>query len=191
MLFRRRRAKRIDNSPLAPRKGFEHLEASWIALLRWLNANGVDYVLVGAVAESIRRRVPVAGAVAIVPAPYHRNFERLARALSCVQARPRVATELIGQPERQTFKPTAEMFAGTRRWALRCGLHDLDVEGRPRGAPRYQELLYEAGRFEVAEGVAAEVAAPEDIERYAHLRRTGTAPEIQITRNAEVQQDAP
>lgn len=190
MLSRNRAAKRIDNSPVVPRKGFEHLEASSIATLRWLNANRVDYVLVGAVAEAIRRRVPVSGPVAVVPAPYRRNFERLAGALTRVQARQRIAAEALGQAEPEALKPTAEMLAGSRPWAFRCGVHDLDVEGRPSGAPRYQELLYEAGRFEVADGVAFEVAAPEDIERYAHLRRTGIVPEIQIKRSAQVQQDS-
>jgi hypothetical protein len=30
--------------------------------------------------------------------------------------------------------------------------------------------------------VSVEVASPEDIEHYAHVRRTGTAPEIRIVR---------
>jgi hypothetical protein len=65
---------------------------------------------------------------------------------------------------------------------LRCGEYDVDVEGRPAGSPRYQELLYEASRFELAPEVSVEVAAPEDIEHYTHVQRTGVAPEITVSR---------
>ena len=54
----------------------------------------------------------------------------------------------------------------------------------PDDAPRYQELLYEAGRVELAPDLSVEVASPEDVEHYAHLERTGTAPEIVITRSS-------
>ena len=50
------------------------------------------------------------------------------------------------------------------------------------GAPGYQELLYEAGRYEVAAGLNVDVASPEDIEFYEHVRRTGAAPEMRISR---------
>ena len=50
------------------------------------------------------------------------------------------------------------------------------------GTPRYQELLYESGRFELEPGLSVEVASTEDLEHFAHLHRTGTAPEIRITR---------
>jgi hypothetical protein len=67
-------------------------------------------------------------------------------------------------------------------WTLRCGSYDLDIEGHGPGIPSYQELLYEAAGFEPAAGVSVEVASPEDIEHFAHVRRTGTVPEIRITR---------
>jgi len=35
--------------------------------------------------------------------------------------------------------------------------------------------------------VTVEVASPEDLELYSHLRRTGVAPEFRITRAAEVE----
>jgi hypothetical protein len=43
-------------------------------------------------------------------------------------------------------------------------------------------LLYEATRVRVANGVTVEVASPEDLELYSHMRRTGVAPEFRITR---------
>ena len=56
------------------------------------------------------------------------------------------------------------------------------MEGRSAETPRYQELLYEASRFEVAAEVSVEVASPEDIEHYYHVRRTGVAPQMRVTR---------
>ena len=116
--------------------------------------------------------------VAIVPAPYGRNLERLARALSSAHARQRVD----GEAETSAIRLNADKLARGRRWTLRCGVHDLDVEGRAPGLPRYQELLYEAGTFELEPGLKIDVASPEDVERYDHVQKTGVAPEIKITR---------
>jgi hypothetical protein len=71
---------------------------------------------------------------------------------------------------------------------LRCGLHDIDIESHPAGVSGYQELLYEAARFQITPEISVEVASPEDLERYAHVRRTGAVPEIRITRTAQVNQ---
>jgi hypothetical protein len=182
----KRRVPRIDSRPPAPAKGLEHLDQRAIAVVRWLNANRVDYVLVGPVAEAIRGLGDAHGPVAIVPAPDGRNFERLERALWRAHARLRID----GEDETETLpaKLTAEKLARGQRWTVRCDAHDLDVEGRPDGAPDYQELLYEAARYEMADGVSVEVAAPEDIERYKYIERTGTAPEIRISRQAPVEQ---
>ena len=77
---------------------------------------------------------------------------------------------------------TPRSCCAQKRWTLRCGEHDVDVEGRPAGSPRYQELLYESIKFELAADVSVEVAAPEDIEHYSHVQRTGVAPEITVSR---------
>jgi hypothetical protein len=179
----RRRAPGIDRRPADPSKGFEHLDQAAVAVIRWLNANHLDYVLVGPMARTIRGEPGESGPVAIVPAPYRRNYERLARALWSTHARLRVDAE-DGKPDTLPAKMTAEKLARGQRWTLRCSAYDLDIEGHPEGGARYQELLYEAARFELSRDVAVEVASPEDIERYAHIRRTGTAPEIRITREA-------
>jgi hypothetical protein len=181
----KRRVPRIDSRPPEPAKGFEHLDQRAIAVVRWLNANRVDYVLVGPVAEAIRGRGNARGPVAIVPAPYGRNFERLERALWRAHARLRIDGD--SEPETLPAKLTVEKLARGQRWTLRCDAHDLDIEGRPEGAPDYQELLYEAARYEMADGVRVEVAAPEDIERYRYIGRTGSAPEIRISRQAPVE----
>lgn len=187
----KRRAPRIDTRPAEPAKGLEHVDQEAIAVVRWLNANRIDYVLVGGVADALRGRAGAGGPVAIVPAPYGRNFERLQKALWSARARLRVEHTAENEADTLPAKLTAEKLARGQRWTLRCGEHDLDIEGHPAGAPDYQELLYEAARFEMAEGVSVEAAAPEDIERYAYIGRTGTAPEIRISRQARVEQDAP
>jgi hypothetical protein len=196
----------IDATSVQPRTGLEHLDRKSLAVLRWLNANRVDYVVVGPVAHAIRGDTTARGPVAIVPAPYSRNWDRLTRALTAEHAGLRSDRGLPGSSERGdavTVKLTPDKLARGRRWMLRFGEFDLDIEGagtraagartggHPRApeegthAPRYQELLYEANRFEVADGIAVEVASPEDLEHFSHVRRTGTAPEFRITRNTE------
>jgi hypothetical protein len=177
-----RRPPGIDKHPPDPGTGYEHLKPDWIALLRWLQANRVDFVLVGPVARAARGDREAAGPVALVLSPYRRNYERLARALYSAHARLRVDGDELQPSESLPVKVTAEKLARGHRWMLRCGAYDLDIEGHPDGTPRYQELLYEATRMQLADGIGAEVASPEDIEHYDQLRRTGVAPEIRVTR---------
>jgi hypothetical protein len=179
----RHRAPGIEPPPPGTTKGFEHLDREWLAVLGWLNSNRVEYVLVGAAAEAIRGRTGVRGPVAIVPAPYGRNYERLAKALWSAQVRLRVD----GERETVPIRPTADKLAAGYRWAVRCGQHDIDIEASTDGTAGYQELLYEAGRFALGEGLSVEVASPEYIEHYAHVGRTGAAPEIRIVRRASVE----
>jgi hypothetical protein len=179
----RRRPPAIDSQPGTTSEGFQHLSVKSVAMLRWLNANHVEFVLVGPVADAIRGQAPISGPVAIVPAPYRRNFGRLCRALWAEHARLRVDGEEGTVP----VKLTDEKLMRGGRWTLRAGVHDLDIEGRPPDAPSYQELLYEATRTELAPDLSVDVASPEDLEHYAHVRRTGTAPEIRITRGVPAQ----
>jgi hypothetical protein len=180
----KRSAPRIDARSVKPTQGLEHLRHEWIAILRWLKDSQVEYVLIGPVADAIRGHARAAGPVSVVPAPYRRNLERLARALSSEHVRVRSDADA----ENAALKLTAEKLATRSHWELRCGSHDIDVEGGVSaaddgsGAPSYQELLYEAGRFEPETGVTVEVASPEYIEHFSHLGRTGVAPEIKITR---------
>ena len=183
LLFKR--LPRIEHRSPNPSKGQEHLQPSWIAILRWLQAHKVEYVLVGPVAEAVRGNTHADGPVAIVPAPYRRNLERLARALTAEHARLRVDTGSASGADASPLKLDHDKLAENTRWTLRCGAHDVDVEGgigAAGGMPSYQELLYEAGRFELEPELSVEVASPEDIEHFSQLRRTGTPPEIRIVR---------
>ena len=188
----RHRVPRLESQPIAASKGFEHLDERSIAVLRWLQANRVDVVLVGYVARAIRGDTNAIGPVAIVPAPYGRNLERLARALLSAHAKLRIdgaADPQSAAAETMEVKVTAEKLVRGQRWTLRCGSHDLDIEGRPGGVPSFQELLYEAVRFELAPSVTVEVASPEDIELYEHVRRTGISPEFRVVRNSPVENE--
>jgi hypothetical protein len=188
----KRRPPGIESTPVALKPGLEHLDQKAVAVVRWLNANKVDYVLVGPVAAAVRGDTDSQGPVAIVPAPYGRNYERLSSALTASHARLRIPEQTPGRSDQMAaIKLTPEKLSRGSRWVLRCESYDIDIEvraarrvGAPAGAPRYQELLYEAGRFELAADVSVEAASLEDLELYAHLRRTGAAPEITITRNA-------
>jgi hypothetical protein len=181
----KRRPPALDRQPVTTNKGYEHLDRKAVAILRWLQANKVEFVLVGSVAEAIRGGAGAPGPVVIVPAPYARNFERLSRALGSAHA-------MLIDSEAGTVPVKINEAKLTRgqRWSLRCGIYDLDIESDLPQAPRYQELLYEAGRFELADDLAVEVASPEDVEHYAHVSRTGTAPEIRISRNSREQKPA-
>jgi hypothetical protein len=186
----RRRPPQVDTNPTEPAHGFEHLSGESLAVLKWLKANEVEFVLVGPVADAIRGGPGARGPVAIVPSPYRRNVERLSRALVSVHARPRPDGGPRDGAEPPATKMTVEMLSIGRRWALRFGVaHYLDVEARLDGTPGYQDLLYEAGRFELAAGLSVDVASPEDIEHFAHVRRTGSAPEMRITRGAVVEHE--
>jgi hypothetical protein len=175
----------IEQAPSTPAKGFEHIDPAAIAVMSWLGASGVDYVLVGGVARAVRGESRATGPVSIVPAPYGRNLDRLARTLNAVHARERSHHELLGAATKGREAATkfkAETFLRPERWVLRCGDHELDIEGRPAGSPSYQELLYEAVRTVLAPGLSVEVAAPEDVEQYDHVRRTGAVTAMVVTR---------
>ncbi len=181
----KRRPPRIQTTPTETNHGFEHIDATALAVLRWLKANQVDFVLVGGVARAIRGQEAGGGPVAIVAAPYRRNYERLARALDATGAAIRLdGAGIDGEVDTTPTKVTAEKLARGQLWTLRCGVYDLDIEGHIPGLESYQDLLYEASRFEPAPGLSVEVASPEDIEHCAHVRRTGSAPEIKIMRAA-------
>ncbi len=180
----RHRATAIDRLPAGATDGLAHLPAGSGVVLRWLAVNRVEFVLVGAVARAVRGERQASGAVAIVPAPYRRNVERLVRACAAAHARARTGSGPLESPGGETLpvRLTTAKLLDAGRWRLRVGTHDLDVEGRPRGAPLYQELLYEAERVALAPDLEIEVASIEGVEVYDHIARTGVPPEIRVIR---------
>ncbi len=178
----RHRSPDIDTTPVNLSPRLAHLEQGWVAVLRWLNANRVDFVVVGPVAYAIRGELTARGPVAIVPAPYDRNYERLSTALVARGAGLRATPSV-------ELKLSADKLARARRWLLRVSGYDLDVDIEESG--RYQELLYESGRFELAPDLTVEAAAPEDLEHFSHVHRTGVAPEFRVLRNEPPEAELP
>ena len=135
----KRRPPGIESTPVALKPGLEHLDQKAVAVLRWLNANKVDYVLVGPVAAAVRGDTESSGPVAIVPAPYGRNYERLSSALTASHARLRIPERRPGSSdELAAIKLTPEKLSRGTRWMLRCESYDIDVEvraARRTGAP--------------------------------------------------------
>lgn len=158
-------------------KGLEHLRDEWVIILRWLVECRVEHVVVGPAGEAIRGRTDAEGPLAIVPAPYDRNLDRLAHALLAVQTRLRTEDRAGVAPVRFS----ASSLAAGEHWKLTCEIiYDLDVEMSP--AERYSELLYEASRVEIEEGLSVEVGSLEALEHQRHVPVTGEEPEIRITR---------
>ncbi|MGC9220604.1 MAG: hypothetical protein ACP5H2_04530 [Solirubrobacteraceae bacterium] len=184
MLVKHRPPVFTDVSP-TPAAGFEHIPGSALTVLSWLTASRVEFVLVGAIARALRFEPAASGPVAIVPAPYARNLDRLARTLTVAQARLRsdhVLLQATNPPREPAIRFTSKMFVRPERWSLRCGQYDLDIEGRPVGAPSYQELVYEAVRVRLSAELSVDVAALEDVQHYDHVRRTGVVPEMTVSR---------
>jgi hypothetical protein len=189
MLLKRRPPSTNTTEPIEAAPGFEHLDRGALATLGWLKENRVEFVLTGSVAAAVHARSAAKGPVAIVPAPYRRNLERLARGLTDAQVVAPWSWDATATPPKRV---TVERLSGSEVLTFAVGSSSVDVVGTGApaasgtwGATGYQELLYEANRFEPSPGLTVEVASPEDIEHYAHLRRTGTAPEIKITRVEE------
>ena len=189
MLFKRR-LPRIDTSrSIEITPGFEHLDRGALAVLAWLKEHKVEFVLVGSVAEAVHSRSSTARPVAIVPAPFGRNLERLSRALNSAEARVRNDGDGPDPRPTATGRITAEQLTREDIWTLWCGPYAIDVVGTgapassgASGASGYQELLYEASRFDLTMELSVQVASPEDIEHYAHLRKTGRPPRMTVTR---------
>ena len=166
-MLRKRRYPQIEMRPARPAPGFEHIAGESIAVLDMASGQPgrVRARRTGGGGRSRRCRRRWAGRDR--PRAYRRNYERLSRALDAANARPRQH----GGAEAARAKAAPDGAPGGQRWEFRTGIHFLDVEGRSSETPGYQELLYEAGRFELAAGLSVDVASPEDIEHYAHVRR--------------------
>jgi hypothetical protein len=193
MLLKRRLPHIDTTTPVQVNSGFEHLNRNTLAVLRWLKEHRVEFVLVGPVAGAMHSRTTTALPVSIVPAPFARNLERLARALNAAEARVRDEREALDPHPSSTGRIMPGQLTREDVWTLWCGPHPIDVVGTSApassgatGASAYQELLYEASRFELGPELSVEVASPEDIEHYAHLHKTGRPPRMTVRRRSPV-----
>jgi hypothetical protein len=149
--------------PSGPRPArFEHLDEEGLGLLRALAFHRVDHVVVGAFAAAVHGGEEH-GPLAVVPAPYARNYAKLAAALRSLK----VSLRVEGEDDGLAFLPTPDALR-LRRTSLRCEDGDLDVIPDPPGTT-YGELLADARREELEPELHVDVAAPGELTRPERL----------------------
>ena len=200
------RAPEINTAPVQLRQGLEHLEQSSIELLRWLNADqtGLRRRRAGRPCDSRRHQRPRAGGDRA--RPLRAQLRAPGDALVAQHAGLRSDRGLPGSTGAATVpvKLTGDKLARGRRWMLRFGGYDLDVEGagkRAAGAhgrpPTVRSTLPAIRSFStrpvgssLAEGVSAwRSPRPEDLEHFSHVRRTGSAPEFRVIPQSRPESD--
>lgn len=139
------------------------LDPTLLEALRTLAQHDVEFVVVGDVAEAIHKRGGFVAGLAIVPAAYGRNVERVKDALQAMDAEPGIAgTPAAAAPDyrRVDLREIAPCSFLTR-------YVDVDVSFEPQGTGGYRDLIDDAAHIELAPGVRPLVAAPEDLARIA------------------------
>ena len=154
-----------------------------LTLLKWLKANQVEFVLVGPVAEAIRGGAgspgPARDRAGAVPAQLRAPVARAGRRPG--PAASSMAARAAREPGCRRCSPLA---SHGERWML---AHRTALPRRRGTAERVARLPGAAVRGRPLRAGCrpdVDVASPEDIEHYAHVRRTGTPPEMRITRAA-------
>jgi hypothetical protein len=142
------------------------LDPTLLATLQTLEAQDVEFVLVGDVAEAIHNNGGFVSGVAIVPGAYSRNVDRLCTALLELEAELGVhggaAARLDPRADLRDLAPCSFM---TRR-------ADVDLDFEPHGTRGYRDLFDDAARIRLAAGVNPLVASRADLARIA----SGSAP---------------
>ena len=129
-------------------------------IFRILEAYGVCYVLIGGLAATLHGSPLRTGDADICPASNAENLERLARALSEMQARIRAPDAPHGLP----LACDARFLVGVDLLSLSTEYGDLDLAFRPAGTDGYDDLAQRTVRYEL-EGVVVPVADLEDVIR--------------------------
>jgi hypothetical protein len=117
-------------------------------LLQVLVEHDVDFVLIGGLAALALGSSRSTYDLDVAYARDAKNVERLAAALSAVDAR------LRGAPADLRFHPDAKTLEGGLNFTFETRFGALDVLGEPAGAPRYAELrraaeIIELGGFSI------------------------------------------
>lgn len=115
------------------------------AILRILERHRVEYVLIGGLAASLHGSPFVTTYVDIAPARERANLERLAAALSELDARIRAEGELDGIP----FDRSAQMLSNVSILNLTTRHGDLDLSFLPAGTRGYEDLRRQALEIEI------------------------------------------
>jgi hypothetical protein len=112
-------------------------------IIRTLGRHGVRFVLIGALAARMHGFPRMTADVDITPAKDDDNLQRLARALSELEAR--IYTEQI--PEGLAFDCSPQMLARADMWNLITSAGRLDVAFQPSGTTGYDDLARHAVHF--------------------------------------------
>jgi hypothetical protein len=117
-----------------------------VGLLGVLVEHDVEFVLVGGVAARLRGAPLLTQDVDVTPATDAANLQRLAAALSALDAKLRTATDPTGVavPFDGGFLESASM------WTLTTALGDLDLVMVPSGTAGYRDLLKDAERIQIS-----------------------------------------
>jgi hypothetical protein len=146
------------------------LDPTLLATLQTLEAQDVEFVLVGDVAEAIHNNGGFVSGVAIVPGAYSRNVDRLCTALLELDAE-------LGIAGRRDERPLDLRRADLRELSpctFMTSRADVDLNFEPHGTRGYRDLFDDASRIQLAPGVNPLVASPADLVRIAR----GNAPDV-------------
>ena len=143
-----------------------------IATLACLESGRVEFVLVGDIANAIYDHGGFVSGVAIVPASYGRNVERLANALHTLRAELGIA----GRPDPRELDWRQMDLREVAPCSFMTTYADIDLDFRPAGCTGYPDLYQDAARIELGPGARPHVASPEDLDRLAHRAAPQPAP---------------
>jgi hypothetical protein len=141
------------------------LDPTLLATLQTLEAQDVEFVLVGDVARAIYDNGGFVSGVAIVPGAYSRNVDRLANALLELDAELGIAGASDQRPLDLRRADLRELAPCT----LRTSGADIDLDFEPQGTGGYRDLFDDAARIRLAPGVNPLVASPEDLARMTRV----------------------
>lgn len=143
------------------------LPSEALQLLRELNEQHIEYVLVGELAAVVHGCPLGEQTVVIVPARFGRNLTRLARALRLMHARGRgPAMAGAGGPAL-----TSDGLRALGHWRLSTDNGALDIDFEPPATAGHLDLFENARRLPLADGLEVEVASVADLLRIAEMRR--------------------
>jgi len=137
-----------------------------VSLLGKLSEHRVEFVLVGPLAAAVHGCRSTDEGVAVVPARFSRNIDRLAKALRGLGAQWHESPDAPAQP----VDLTAERLRTLGHWPLSTDFGNLDVDFEPPATAGHLDLFEAARRFALAPGLGVEVAAPADLLRIAEMR---------------------
>ena len=146
------------------------LDPKLLATLQTLESHAVEYVLVGEIADAIHDGGGSISGVAIVPAAYGRNVDRLAFALKQLDA-----NHGNGQP----VDPRTNDLRALAPCTFTTAHAKVELDFAPGGTDGYPDLFDDAARISLASGVNPHVASPQDlarIDRCAHDASQGAPP---------------